>query len=251
MKRKVLTAVLACMACGIDSSACGTTLVVDLGGGEDYADIQSAIDAAADGDTVLVKPGEYVITESINFNRLHNSDDPASPPVKNIVVKSEGGAEVTTIRMSETPRNADRASVLVFENGETAASALEGFTLTEGKGTGGFGGGVYCKGASPTILKCKLAGNKMTWGELGGGISCMEASPALMNCEITGNRAGCGGGVWAEESAPIIVNCLIAGNMADAPCCTMTDCAACGYGGALSLRCSQASGRPQTLATVV
>ena len=67
-------------------------LTVDLNGGVDYTDIQPAIDAAKDGDTVLVKPREYVITEPINFNRLHKADDPASPPVKNIVVKSEGGA---------------------------------------------------------------------------------------------------------------------------------------------------------------
>ncbi len=58
---------------------------------------------AADGDTVLVKPGEYVITEPINFNRPHDPENPASPPVKNIVVKSEGGPEVTTIRMAEAP----------------------------------------------------------------------------------------------------------------------------------------------------
>ncbi|HAK96027.1 MAG TPA: hypothetical protein DCM87_13805, partial [Planctomycetes bacterium] len=73
-------------------------------------DIQSAIDAAADGDTVLVMPGEYVITEPINFNRLHDPGNPASPPVKNITVKSEGGAEVTTIRMAETPTEPDRRS---------------------------------------------------------------------------------------------------------------------------------------------
>ena len=71
------------------------TLTVDLNGGADYTDIQAAIDAAKDGDTVLVKPGEYVITEPINFNRLHDPDDPASPPVKNIIVKSEVGAGVT------------------------------------------------------------------------------------------------------------------------------------------------------------
>jgi len=86
------------------------TLTVDLAGGADYTDIQSAIDAAADGDTVLVMPGEYVITEPINFNRLHDPGNPASPPVKNITVKSEGGAEVTTIRMAETPTEPDRRS---------------------------------------------------------------------------------------------------------------------------------------------
>ena len=52
---------------------------MDLNGGADYTDIQSAIDAAADGDTVLVKPGEYVITEPIDFNRLHDPDESREP----------------------------------------------------------------------------------------------------------------------------------------------------------------------------
>jgi hypothetical protein len=60
------------------SALVAATLTVDLNGGADYTDIQSAIDEAVDGDTVLVKPGEYVITEPINFNRLHDPDNPGS-----------------------------------------------------------------------------------------------------------------------------------------------------------------------------
>ncbi|NMD34899.1 MAG: hypothetical protein GYA73_03360 [Planctomycetes bacterium] len=32
-------------------------------GGAEYADIQPSMDGAADGETVLLRPGEYVITE--------------------------------------------------------------------------------------------------------------------------------------------------------------------------------------------
>ena len=75
------------------------TLVVDLGGAGPFRDIQSAIDASADGDTVLVKPGEYVIEEPINFKG------------KEIVVRGESGAEATTIRMSAAPKEACRRSL--------------------------------------------------------------------------------------------------------------------------------------------
>ncbi len=43
------------------------TITVDLNGGGDFTKIQPAIDAAGDGDMVLVKPGEYAITEPITF----------------------------------------------------------------------------------------------------------------------------------------------------------------------------------------
>jgi len=49
--------------------------------------------------------GEYVIAESVTFLG------------KAIVVRSESGPEATTIRMSETPRDPDRASVVVLRAG--------------------------------------------------------------------------------------------------------------------------------------
>ena len=105
-------------------------ITVDLNGSAEFTAIQPAIDAAADGDTVLVKPGEYVITQPIDFNRLNDPENPGSPAVKNIVVRSESGPAETVIRMSDAAPS--RQPVVVFENGETKASALEGFELTGG-----------------------------------------------------------------------------------------------------------------------
>ena len=101
------------------SSVCvAAVITVDINGGGDYVAIQPAIDAAVDGDTVLVKPGEYVITEPISVRR------------KAIMVKGENGSEETTIRMSE-PSDPDRATVVIF--GKSNLSVLEGFTVTGGK----------------------------------------------------------------------------------------------------------------------
>jgi len=69
----------------------------------DYATIQGAIDAAVNGDTVLVAPGTYV--ENIDFL------------VKAITVKSSSGAEATVIDGGNPP-DPDFGSVVTFSNGE-------------------------------------------------------------------------------------------------------------------------------------
>jgi hypothetical protein len=101
-------------------------ITVDLEGSGDYGNIQSAVDAALDGDTVLVMPGEYVIDAPIDFNRLHDPDGPANPPLKNITLQSEAGAELTTIWMADTPADKNQGSVVIFEM-RSASSA--GFSL--------------------------------------------------------------------------------------------------------------------------
>ncbi|MBN1125746.1 MAG: right-handed parallel beta-helix repeat-containing protein [Sedimentisphaerales bacterium] len=182
-----------------------------------YSTIQAAINAAHNGDTVLVSPGEYVISAPLTFNG------------KAITVKAESelGASVTTIRMG-TPINPNHASVLYFTKGETASSILDGFTITGGRGEswqvdwGDFiddmnaGGGIYCVEASPTIRNCTITGNS-TWreGGNGGGIYCSYANSTIMNCTITGNTTWSnGGGIWCGESSVTIKDCLVSNNTA-------------------------------------
>src|SRR5438067_3929829 len=97
--------------------------------------IQAAINAATNGDTVLVAPGTY--TENINFNG------------KAITVTSSGGPSVTII-----DGNAN-GTVVIFANSETPNSVLNGFTIRNGLSqfsapTQGSGGGIYITNASPT-----------------------------------------------------------------------------------------------------
>ena len=55
---RVLPALLAAVAV-LSSSSLADVIVVDAGGGGDFVTIQAAVDAAVDGDTILVKPGAY------------------------------------------------------------------------------------------------------------------------------------------------------------------------------------------------
>ncbi len=132
----------------------------------DQPTIQAGIDAATDGDTVLVAPDTYV--ENINFLG------------KAITVTSELGPEVTIIDGS-SPEDPDFGSVVTFWNDEGRDSILEGFTLTGGSGNymsegdQYFGGGISVAGSSPAVT-----GNIITVKVEGIG----EKRRALPSCEF-------------------------------------------------------------------
>ena len=194
---------VACIVLGYAAAVSAATLVVDAGGGGEYTAIQPAIDAAAPGDIVLVKPGEYVITESITFGG------------KGIALRGEGGAEATTIRMASEPAAARHASVVVFKNGETSSAVLEGFTLTGGTGTRFdnrmSGGGVYFgESCSPALANCAITGNSARYG---AGVYCArDSSPTLTSCTIAWNS---GAGIYCLGASPALTSCTIAGNWDD------------------------------------
>jgi len=194
-----------------------------------YSTIQAALDAAAKNDTILVAPGEYVITVPINFNRRHDPSNPSSPAARDLVLASEAGPEATKIRLSAAAALATRASVVEFLYGETARSVLDGFTLAGGRGIDNGagvrqGGGVFCGRSSPTIRSCIISGNRAAAG--GGMYASSEAAPALINCVVAGNAAAQGGGVFVRSSAVVrIENCTLAANTGDGLFCAM-DCVA-------------------------
>lgn len=175
----------------------------------DQPTIQAGIDIAAAGDTVLVAAGTYI--ENIDFKG------------KEITVISSDGPEVTHIDGSQ-PSNPDVGSVVVFAQRETNDSVLEGFTLSNGKGTvDAFpssdrlysGGGVLCIESSPSIINNTITGNKVDG--MGAGIFCYnQASPQIIDNKITMNEAeDDGGGIACYlDSAPYIHDNLITDNVA-------------------------------------
>jgi hypothetical protein len=190
-----------------------------------FATIQKGIDAASQGDTVIVSPGTYV--EGVRFkgkNLVLRSTNPLDPDVVSQTVIHGNGAQI----------------VVQFDGSESAACRLEGFTLTRGSviGSDALGGGINGGAASQrtraTIRNNRIIDNQET------GIACCDGlvegnvisqntswkgAGGLAYCDgvIRGNRilenqtfqAGVAGGLaWCSG---LIEGNTIAGNASASP----------------------------------
>ena len=164
--------------------------------------IQDAIDAAVnDYDIVMVPDGTYTGTGNRDLD-FHG---------KIIMVTSVGVVENCIVDCEESGRG------IHFHTGEDRRSVVRGLTIRNGGGGIEItrGGGIFCNGSSPTILRCHIHNCSATsyqWqnGE-GGGIACYSGgSPAIRNCVITLCSASLGGGIACDfGGSPAIRNCVI------------------------------------------
>ena len=158
--------------------------------------IQAGINAASNGDTVLVSAGTYY--DNINFSG------------KAITVTSASGPAVTIINGQQL------GPVVTFQTNEGLTSVLSGFTITNGYGNfnaGYEGGGILMNGASPTIQGNVITSNGAC--AEGMGLAANGGGPLIQNNIIPNNLpTGCdggpgGGGIYVEGAT----NVQIIGNI--------------------------------------
>jgi len=131
----------------------------------DYPTIQAAIDAAVDGDTVLVASGLY--QESIEVDN------------KNVIIESIGGAAVTAI----DARELEKVFSLV-----SSESTIRGFTIQNGFSNDSRAGGIQIFGGSPKIENNIFRNNL---GGTGYAISLNFGSPIIKNNLFEDNSHCC------------------------------------------------------------
>lgn len=166
------------------ATALATTIRVP----QDKPTIQAGIDAAANGDTVLVSPGTYY--ENIDFKG------------KAITVTSSDGASKTIIDGNYA------GPVVTFVTSETRSSVLNGFTIQHGGGGSIYRyAGLVINLSAPTITANIITTNRCF------GVSTYQASPILSGNEITQTQdpnGGCafagGAGIYLIGDASLLSN---------------------------------------------
>ena len=125
-----------------------------------------------EGDIVLVSDGVYILTAPLDFTDKNKTtwaryNDEVGGPIigKHITVRSKNGPENCIIDCKGV------TSAFLFQANEDGNTVVEGFTIRNGTGYYGLGGGIYCYGA---------------------------AAPVIRNCIIENCSASSGGGAYIE-----------------------------------------------------
>lgn len=221
-----LTGLLICPSCADSAVICVNYNSPNNGPGTDwnhaFHTVQAGLSVAKSGNQVWVAKGTYV--EFVGFSPNQN-------------VGLYGGFTGTETALSQ--RNWT-TNLTILDGGNswtvveapqfgTQAARIDGFTIRNGNGQGGSGGGITCWQSSPTITNNIITGSSAGFG---GGIDCEAgSSPTITNNTITGNSAETGGGIDCDSQGPtgclpIVSNNTITGNSAQGGGGIECDCSA-------------------------
>ncbi len=206
----------------------------------DQPTIQAGIDAAVDGDTVLVADGTYIGDGNRDID-YHG---------KSITLRSENGPDVCVIDCQGS--SGEPHFGFNFRTGESRGAVVCGFTIRNGWSDQS-GGAICCEGSAPLIDQVMVRENtgigvlgsgssfllrdSVIQDNSGTGIRCDGGDDEITGClvsgnddhgirlyqflgtitetTITANSANYGGGIWSRWGSFSISKCVISDNVAE------------------------------------
>jgi len=158
--------------------------------------IQEAVEVAADGATVVLRPGTYRENIDLLGKRVELTGFDPNDPGRSAWPVIDGGG--------------NSGPVVSFTHGEDPNCVLAGFVITGGKGTSA--AAIRCSASSPTIANCLIVGNRAA-DEGSAAVYCTDSTAVIINCTIADNYAGQdGAALRLENSSVLVVNSILWGN---------------------------------------
>ncbi len=161
-----------------------------------HSSIQAAIDAAGDGDVVVVLPGVYAENLTLGLNPADRVD---------ITLRSRDGAASVTV----TGTGAD-APVVWIAGGN--GSRLQGLTINNALSGGGLSRGLLISEASPVIEQSIIEDNVLASYRPGGGVRISSGSAVIRQSWIRGNNGDDGSGIYCFSGTVTLINSIVSGN---------------------------------------
>jgi Right handed beta helix region len=167
---RIVVPFLALLAAAVPASARTWYILPD--GSGDAPTIQAGVDSSADGDTVLVAPGNYFERVSING--------------QGITLRSDLGPQATTISGGGEP---SLWPVVTIHDWHHVGPVVEGFTITGGNTVwpSALGGGVSCEDGVPILRGNVIRGNE---AGIGGGLQIGSSANALVLENVIEDNVG-------------------------------------------------------------
>jgi hypothetical protein len=185
---------LCAVIAGCASFVHAETITVCLDGSCDFTGPVAAVEAAAEGDTIEIAAGTYLLSAPIS---LYGKDLALRGAV-------DANGRPTTVL------NGQNTTYHINALHQTSATVIENLVLTNGRSTQN--GAIYMFGCNGTTLRnCSVRGNQR------GAIGLNGSSVTLIGCEIVDNAAGpgtsVGGGIYVAGTVSLI-DCVVSGNAA-------------------------------------
>ena len=179
----------------------------------DQPTIQQAIDAAVNGDEIVIAPGTYLEHIDLLGKAVTlRGTDPNDPAVVAATI-IDGGNDPNAPGF---PQNV--GTVVACRTGEGPDTVLLGLTITGGAASAGnglaAGGGIGMFQANPTVTNCRFVNNSVADPAAdGGGIYCGFGGPVTFTgCEFIGNSANDGGGLFVIINPVSVIDCVFRDN---------------------------------------